>query len=226
MLLSFLYLRLKQFKLYKKNYMSSLITTSVRTLLSNPFVYELFQNIMGADKARKSIVSEFIEPYLVNNILDIGCGPAEILTYLPNVNYYGFDISNAYIERAKIKYGEKGKFFTKYLDTEDLNWLPKFDLVLMLGVLHHMDDNVATDILSIAHNALKSEGRLLTIDPVYDDRQSYIARFLVSKDRGQYVRTREEYLLLATYFFNNVNIDIRYRKWIPYTHCIMECSLY
>ena len=76
-------------------------------------------------------------------ILDVGCGPADILAYLPNVDYWGFDISEAYIERAGNAFGTRGHFNCKQLQVDDLDELPKFDVVLAIGLLHHIDDQVA-----------------------------------------------------------------------------------
>ena len=71
----------------------SQITHGIRSILSVPIVYSFFQNLMGANKAIAKLVSEIIKPKNGMNVLDIGCGPAEILDFLGNVNYWGFDIS-------------------------------------------------------------------------------------------------------------------------------------
>jgi len=158
------------------------------------------------------------------NVLDIGCGPADILEYLPAVNYWGFDISVAYIQHATSRFGAKGKFSCKMLTEEDLKELPAFDLVLALGLLHHLDDDAALALLNIAHNALKPGGRLVTIDPCLEAGQNPIARYLILKDRGQNVRTREGYAALVSTVFPEYRLEVRHSAWIPYTHCIMECT--
>jgi len=201
----------------------SQVTTGIRALLSNPFMYEAFQSIMGAHKFRCEFVEKYIAPYTVENILDIGCGPASMLAYLPEANYYGFDISESYIDKAREIYGDKGNFFAKELTREDIDKLPKFDVVLMSGVLHHMDDEVAFQVIKLAHMALKPEGRLVTVDPSFSKGQSLISRVLVSNDRGQNVRNDEEYLHLASKVFAKVNGHVRHKLWIPYTHYFMEC---
>lgn len=201
----------------------SQVTTGVRALLSNPFIYEAFQSLMGAHKSRSEFVKKFIEPYPFENVLDIGCGPASILAYLPEVNYYGFDISESYIDKARTIYGDKGNFFAKELTYEDVDKLPKFDVVLLSGVLHHLDDEVAFYVLKLAYSALKAEGRLVTVDPCFSKGQNFISRILVANDRGQNVRTDEEYLSLVSRVFPMVNGHVRHRVWIPYTHYFMEC---
>jgi SAM-dependent methyltransferase len=177
---------------------------------------------LGAYKGREDVVKTYIEPYSVRSILDIGCGPAEILSHLKDVDYYGFDISEEYITYARERYKERGKFFAKYICEDHLEWLPKFDLVLMYGVLHHIDDNEVESIFDLAYKALKPGGRLLTIDAAYDKGQSRVAKYLISKDRGKNVRTKEGYGVFINKYFKNNSVIIKHYKWVPYTHCIME----
>jgi len=200
----------------------SQVITGLRSFLSVPIIYELFQRIMGAKRNRNYIIKKYFEPYDVKTILDIGCGPAEILYHLGDVDYFGFDISNEYIEYAKKHHNGKGHFYAKYLTEDDLEWLPKFDLVLMYGVLHHLDDDVVENIISLAYKSLKPEGRLLTIDAAYDQDQNFIAKYLVSKDRGRNVRTKDKYESFINKIFINNDVSIKHYRWIPYTHCIME----
>ena len=202
----------------------SQITTGIRAILSNPYVYEFFQKIMGATKGRKKFISEFIAPYPVNSILDIGCGPADILASLPDVTYYGFDISERYIKKARGAYGSKGNFFAKHLTPDDIDTLPKFDLVLLTGVLHHVDDETGINIMKMAQDALKPKGRLITTDCCLVDGQNPLARFLINKDRGQNIKSEEGYLRLARSVFKDVGSTIHHQAWIPYTHCFMVCT--
>ena len=189
-----------------------------------PRMYEAFQYLMGAHQGRKYLVSRFIDPYPVKTVLDIGCGPAGILAYLPDVDYYGFDISEAYIARAKETHGEKGKFFARHLAAEDIDKLPKFDVVLLSGVLHHVTDEAAVTILKLAYEALKPGGRLITIDGCLVEDQNRIARYLIEHDRGQNIKTENGYIQLARNVFVDVDSNIYHRTWIPYTLCYMVCT--
>lgn len=203
----------------------SQITSGARAILSHPVIYDALQNIMGAHQIRRELVENFVKPSPNSRILDIGCGTAEILPYLPdNVGYWGFDISRPYIEAAKSRFGSLGHFHCGLLDKTALNELPKFDVVLAIGVLHHLDDDVAANLFALAREALGEHGRMITIDPCLDPGQNPIARYLIRHDRGQNVRNSEGYQQLACQTFPTVQGTLRHRRWIPYTHWIMECS--
>lgn len=200
------------------------VTSGVRAIFSNPAIYSTFQNVMGAHRFRIGFVDEFVRPFLECAILDIGCGPADILAYLPEVDYCGFDISDAYIERANKRFGLRGKFYCQELTHADVEKMPQVDIVLALGLLHHLDDESAMAVLQLAFQALKPGGRLLTFDPCFDTEQNPIARFLVGIDRGQNVRTGAGYRSIASEVFESPRVEVRHRAWIPYTHCFMECT--
>lgn len=202
----------------------SQITTGIRSILSSPFVYETFQNIMGAKKGRSLLVTEYIRPFEGMHILDIGCGTGEITKFLPkNIIYHGYDISREYIDHAKKNFGKNAVFNCKLLDANEISGLPKFDLVMGLGVLHHLNDSEVVDFMKLAKLAMKPGGRILTRDPCYAKDQNSLARLLVSWDRGQHVRRLEQYRELVSGVFSEVNGRVTHQSWIPYTHWTMEC---
>ena len=199
------------------------VTSGLRALLSSPVVYTAFQNLMGARQGWLRFVGEFVRPIAGERLLDIGCGPADLLAYLPEMEYWGFDISEAYIAHAQARYGNRGRFLCKLLALEDLKTMPRFDVVVASGVFHHMDDEVAQDFLALAHDALRVGGRLVTVDPCWAEDQHPIAHFLISRDRGRNVRTAMGYEKLVAPFFANRKVTVRHKTWVPYTHCFMEC---
>ena len=200
------------------------ITSGVRAILSHPLVYSSFQAMMGAHKARLRFVTGYVRPTPGMKVLDIGCGPADIRAYLPAVEYWGFDISESYIRKARKRVGELGHFEFRPLEANDLDGLPKFDVVLAIGLLHHLGDKPARRVIQLAHRALARGGRLLTVDPCVDASQNLVSRMLVMNDRGQNVRDRNGYEALAKSAFEVVRSEVRHQVWIPYTHCIMECE--
>lgn len=201
------------------------MTSGLRSAFSSPRIYDGFQALMGAARVRRELVAEFIRPAAGMRVLDIGCGTAEILDFLPEgVDYCGFDISERYVDAASARFGARGQFRCGRLDARQVDSMPRFNVVLALGVLHHLDDGEARGLFELAGCALRTNGRVVTLDPCLAQGQNPIARFLIERDRGQNVRTAAAYRALAGSAFGTVRGHLRHRRWIPYTHWIMECS--
>jgi SAM-dependent methyltransferase len=200
-------------------------TSGLKAILSTPSIYNLTQLIMGGNRIRQEFVDEFVRPELNFSILDVGCGTAEILTCLPpEVRYWGYDISEEYIKSAQYFYGNRGVFRVGLIDEECLCALPKFNIILLIGVIHHLDDEEVFGLFDLLKGALATGGRIVTMDPCFDRAQSLIARFLISLDRGCNVRNAEGYQKLIAPIFPSLKTATRHRTWIPYTHIIMECA--
>jgi hypothetical protein len=62
------------------------------------------------------------------------------------------------------------------------------------------------------------------LDGVWAAGQSRFAKFLLSRDRGRFVRHADEYVALASTSFSAVNSTVRHDMLrIPYSHIILEC---
>ena len=101
-----------------------------------------------------------------------------------------------------------------------------FDIVLALGILHHLDDQEAGVLFTIANDALISSGggRIVTIDPCFTPKQCYLKRFLIGKDRGKHIRTPEAYNELAKTKFTNCKGTLGCNTRIPWEYWMMECE--
>ncbi len=197
----------------------------LKSILASPRAYELLQWLMGASKGRPIFAREYIAAKPGDRVLDIGCGPAGLLQYLPDVTYLGFDMSSAYIEYAKKRYGARGRFFCDRVSRESVQDEDPFDIVIASEILHHLPDKESVDLFELAKSFLKPSGRLITLDAVYIPKQPRLARFLIDNDRGEHVRWQPEYEELARRVCSNVRSSIRTDLHsFSYTHIIMECS--
>lgn len=202
----------------------SQITTGLRAVLSSPKIYDFVQNVMGGRSIRLEFVRDYVRPFSGCRILDVGCGTARILDYLQNVEYCGFDLSQRYVNDAARRYGTRGSFNCTIVEQAVIDHMEPFDIVMATGLLHHLDDEHAVGLIRLALSALREGGRLVTIDPCFAIDQNAVSRFLVSHDRGQNVRSAEQYRGLVGSVFSQVKGQVRHRTWIPYTHWIMECQ--
>ncbi|MDT0559249.1 class I SAM-dependent methyltransferase [Ichthyenterobacterium sp. W332] len=193
-------------------------------ILKNPLVYWTYQRIVGGDSARAAFIKEFVKPQPNAKVLDIGCGPGNILDFLPKLDYYGFDINADYIKAAEKNYYDRGTFICATVNEFIASEHKNFDLALSVGVLHHLDDDEAKQVFAIASKTLKPGGKLITFDGCYRPKQNKLARLFLKLDRGKFVRTQEQYLKLAEGYFESISSTLDEDSFnIPYTSLIMEC---
>ena len=197
-------------------------TSGLLALLSIPTVYDFAQTLMGARANRIWLQQQFIQAQPGERVLDVGCGTADILSVMPDVDYTGFDISQSYIAKASRRWGDRGRFHAQLLNGEIMQDLEKFDLILATGLLHHLDDNEVHDLFETLAKGIKSDGRIVTVDGTFAEGQNSVARFVVQRDRGKSIRSPEGYANLAKSHFSSVRGHLVERKWIPYTYWIME----
>lgn len=203
----------------------SQLTHGIRALLSNSRIYDLFQELMGAYRGRTIFTSQYVRAKAGERVLDVGCGTGEILAMLPGVEYFGFDPDPGYIAAAQDRFRDRAwsTFRCATLNGFAVDGLGKFDIVLAIGVLHHLTDDEASQLLELARAVLRPGGRLVTLDPCFAEGQSPIARYLASRDRGRHVRTSDAYRKLVSACFPVVAAEVRHDLTrFPYTHFVME----
>ena len=192
--------------------------------INNPLVYKTIQKIMSGTSFRSSIVKKNIRKKNLK-ILDIGCGPAELLDNISNCEYYGYDIDKRSIDYAKKKYSQKNfHFYCKNFTQKELKKLPKFDFIILFGIIHHLRNREVKKILNLCKKKLKKNGKLLTEDPILINEQNTVARFLIKNDRGKNVRDKKGYLDLLKSSFKNLRFDITHQKFVPYTWFTTVCK--
>ena len=183
-------------------------------ILSHPACYHYLRQLMtgGLPFREWTRLYGLTDPN--ERVADIGCGPADILRYVNRGErpafYLGLDISDRYLDAARGRAKRAG------IDADflrlDLDRLP-FDSavqeqlvdaldraqatrVLLLGVIHHIDDAAAATTLSLVHRA-PTVRALVTQDVVMLPGPS-LNNYLAARDRGQHVRDEAGYDALAS----------------------------
>jgi len=193
-------------------------------LLSYTAAYLLVQKAFGADRLRRLCV-DILAPREGERILDVGCGPAYILEYMPPVTYHGFDTEQRYIDYARQKYAGKGHFYCEPYTREHAQKLEPFDGVMFMGLLHHLPDDMCHDVLDLVAHSLKPDGRVVTLDPCFVDGQSAIARYVAAHDRGRFVRDEQAYAALVDSHFSGVERKVVHNVGrLPSTEIIMRLT--
>jgi len=172
----------------------------IDVLAGQPKLWDLFEEIFGANKAKGNIYRGVITSR--GKMLDFGCATGNTTAAFLDFDYYGIDINKNYIDRAKVKWAKYKniRFFCA-------NLLEKpfpdafFDFVLFSGTGHHLNDkDVNLQMLEI-YRILKMKGNLYFFDMIKSNRsQSLMPKLIITVDRGKYVRNESEWLDLFKSF--------------------------
>jgi len=149
---------------------------------------EDYNNIFASfSESRRELWPELkeLEKYAEDSktVLDVGCGNGRLLELFRDkkINYFGVDISEKLIEKAKEKYGNKFR-------VADILSLPfsdnYFDSVWSIAVLHHIPSReLRLKAVNEARRVLKEGGRLImTCWNLYQPRYlKLLFKFLLRK---------------------------------------------
>jgi SAM-dependent methyltransferase len=158
-----------------------------RKLLAKPFVYDRVRPwvIGGLDMTP---VYERLGARSNDVVVDVGCGTGDALRYLQSfAEYHGFDVDAAAIERARERAASRqGVVYEARAVTEaDLESVQP-TLAILAGLLHHLDDAEAGELLSMLARTT-SIRRIVTQDVVFLPGER-VSNLLARLDRGRFVR--------------------------------------
>lgn len=185
-----------------------------------PNQYNLIQRFFGSQNMWLNFVDMYIRPLQAKQILDIGCGTAEIVDYLTtDLSYTGIDSNQAYIHSSQ------GKHPTHQFIHGDWNALEKKlstkpDLILCLGLLHHLDDVSARSMLETCYHFLETGGRIISLDGTMQEDSGRLERLFYKVDRGRFIRSQKEY---AQLFPKEPKTQL-HKNWlrIPYRYTVCQ----
>jgi SAM-dependent methyltransferase len=172
----------------------------------------------------RTVVEQYLRVQAGQRLLDIGCGPGDLLAVLPRgVKYVGFDPDERAIAAARRRHRKASFLFGDVVSVALSH--SSFDAAIAVGVLHHLNDDGARVLFELAARSLRTGGRLVTIDPARVDGQHPLARWLLERDQGTRVRAPDDYERLARGAFASVRADVRHDlARVPYTHVLLVCE--
>lgn len=202
--------------------------TGLRKALSSGRIYSWFQSAVGAGRTRRWLATNVWKCTGDETVVDIGCGTGDMLEQLPpGIRYVGIDISEAYVERARERFGERGRFLVGTAETmlERAGELIGADLVVCNGLLHHLDDREVMSVLQLAAAVLRPNGRFVAFEPTYLQHQPLLGRWIMGQDRGRNIRTDAEWRALVLRVFPDATARILTGLLrLPYTHVLLEAT--
>lgn len=132
-------------------------------------------------------------------ILDLGCGTGTLALLFSPKKYLGIDVDKGLINYAIRRHGNYNFLVG---DATSFKVERRFDLILVVGVIHHLSDTQSKKTLRNIKKHLKPQGRVLIIEaipPIYSF--NLLGKFLRFLDKGEFVRNFEEYYdMLAQVF--------------------------
>jgi len=160
-------------------------------VMGHSFVYDVIRPMAVGGVDLSPLYDQIRNPEAV--ILDVGCGTGSALKYLKNFrSYVGMDTDPVAIEHARSRYASsRVSFSAQMCSPEDVRRVAPSDVVLA-GVLHHLSDEEAVDLLSSLPESAKLQ-QILTADIVFLPGHP-LGNLLASLDRGRFCRSEQGYL--------------------------------
>lgn len=139
----------------------------------------------------KQIIVKEIGLSKTSTVLDLGCGTGTLSGLFNKEGYLGIDIDKDSINLARKK---NKKYLYKIDNVTTFRDKKKYDLVLIVGVLHHLNDPDVKKALKTISLHIKKGGRALIIEAIPPiSKINFMGWILRKLDRGHYVRKLEEY---------------------------------
>ena len=134
-------------------------------------------------------------------ILEIGCSVGNVsmaFRQFPNISFVGLDIDSDAISVAQSIFRSDPRFrFIGGTAHSLIGQQEPFDLVLLAGVLHHVNDVDATDLISTAAQLLAPAGTLVISEPEPPRAtDSWLVRLFGVLERGQWLRKMDDLITL------------------------------
>ncbi|HOX27550.1 MAG TPA: class I SAM-dependent methyltransferase, partial [bacterium] len=155
-------------------------------------------------QARNRIVTELIRHDVgksFGSILDFGCGTGNLISKLSTLgDVTGCDKSNEALEFCK----KKGFRNIRHIKNDDLSEMGKYDLITLLDVIEHVDDDVS--LLKKLADHLEPGGKIIITAPAYmffwsgEDYVSEHKRRYVRKQLSEVVAAGGLKVVRASYF--------------------------
>jgi len=117
--------------------------------LTFPWSFEPVQNFFNGDFF--FVLKNKIKKYPQSKILDLGCGMGTFLDAFDPRLYIGVDVNPSFIRMARKKYAEKNNVTFVCSDVLNYQTKEKFDLLVMVSMIHHFPDKQFNNLLKHLH---------------------------------------------------------------------------
>jgi 2-polyprenyl-3-methyl-5-hydroxy-6-metoxy-1,4-benzoquinol methylase len=162
-----------------------------------PHLWLLMQMLIGGNGSKQKFAKKWYSGQ--KSILEIGCSVGNVsscFTRFENIEFTGIDIDAAVIEVAQKRFRKYPNFsFQNCYLAEFIKQDKKADYILFAGILHHVDDQTAIQLLMDVKRCANAESSIVVYEPeIPRENDSFILRHFIKKmEQGQFVRSRSGY---------------------------------
>ncbi len=195
----------------------------IEKLSNYPSLFLFFRGLLEADfREIRRAIQEYLPDSENQRILDIACGPGAFSVLFAADIYVGVDINQGYIEYAKRQY--KGTFHV--MDARHIEFSDdSFDGVLVYGLLHHLNDDDAREVLKGVARVLKPSGRALIIEDIpSESRLNVVGHLLHRIENGHFIRSAEEYRTLLDAHLKKQSEQFFRSGFCDYYMAVLTCN--
>ncbi len=166
-------------------------------------------------------------------ILDVGCGFGLFGCYFsamyPEIEYCGYDLNEGRVDKANLaaeRLGLKNAIF-KVGDARDLEIEEEYDAIMMVDLLHHIDDGAKSALLEICSSHLAPDGRLIikdvTTQPFHKIAFTWALDVLMTKGFEMWYWNEDKFYQKLGPHFDRIEM-YPITDWLPYPHVIYLCE--
>lgn len=177
--------------------------TLLNRISAHPGLWGFLRRVVedGFD-AEKDVIRRELDPWRdrgKRQFLDFGCGTGEFSICFPPESYTGVDIARHYIHYAAHR--RPGRYAV--MSGAGLGFASgSFDGALVLGVFHHLPDDLVRTTLADLHRVLRPGAALLVMEDIPSPRPWNVPGHLMHwLDRGDYIRQDDAYRALMQPYF-------------------------
>ena len=153
----------------------------------------------------KNILEERLNVKSNDLVLDFGCGTGKYCFLFNPEKYVGIDVDKKSIDIAKKKFG---KYNFIQIKNNQLEFQENyFDLILILGVCHHINDQDLAIYLKGLYKVLKKKGKIMIIEPILSKTSTRLNKWMQFVDRGEHFRYEDDLLILMSKNFKVKEVD-------------------
>lgn len=166
-------------------------------------------------------------------ILDVGCGFGLFGCYFssmyPEIEYCGYDLNERRVREANLaaeRLGLRNARF-KVGDARDLDINEQYDAIMMVDLLHHIDDTAKSTLLGICASHLATDGRLIIKDvttrPFFKIAFTWALDVVMTKSLDMWYWNEKKFYKKLGRHFDRIEM-YPITDWLPYPHVIYLCE--